>query len=188
MARTWLIDDTKETQTSAKTGNTAGSTAPWNGLDWYVSFGEEAGGRSWDDARKYGFVSAGGGDWYSRTLRNLPLGARVFTFVPGNPRGYVGVGTVVATAVQAADALVELDGIQSKFFELALAGRYEHVTGDGDEEKDMREYVVAVDWEQSVPRSEGVWQAGMFANQNSACKLRSQFTIEAVSKAFALDE
>ena len=188
LARTWLIDDTKETQTSGKIGNTTGTTAPWNGVDWYVSFGEEAGGRSWDDARKNGFVSAGGGDWYSRTLRNLPLGARVFTFIPGNPRGYVGVGTVSAIAVPAADAVVEMGGIQSKFSELALAGNYEHATGDGDEGKDLREYIVAVAWELTVPRSDGVWQAGMFANQNSACKLRSQFTIDAVSKAFALDE
>lgn len=188
LARTWLIDDTKEVQTSAKTKNTAGSTAPWNGLDWYVSFGEEPGGRNWDDARQYGFVSAGGGNWYSRTLRNLPLGARVFTFIPGNPRGYVGVGTVAATAVQAADALIEVEGIQTKFSELALAGLYEHATGDSDEGEDSREYVVAVTWEHTVPRSSGVWQAGMFANQNSACKLRSQFTIETLSNAFALDE
>lgn len=40
---------------------------------------EEPGGRSWEDAEAYGFVSAGGGDWFSRTLRSLPVGARVFT-------------------------------------------------------------------------------------------------------------
>jgi hypothetical protein len=27
-----------------------------------VSFGEESGSRNWDDARRYGFVSADGGD------------------------------------------------------------------------------------------------------------------------------
>src|SRR4051794_7489276 len=29
---------------------------PWNGRDWYVSFGED-GNRSWADAQRYGFVS-----------------------------------------------------------------------------------------------------------------------------------
>ena len=32
---------------------------PWNGVDWYVSYGEYDGGRQWADALKYGFVSAG---------------------------------------------------------------------------------------------------------------------------------
>ena len=36
-----------------------------------------------EDAVKYGFVSAGGGRWYSQTLRGLPVGARVFVNIPG---------------------------------------------------------------------------------------------------------
>lgn len=188
LARTWLIDDGNQIEASVKTKNANGSSAPWNGLDWYVSFGEEVDGRNWDDARKFGFVSAGGGNWYSRTLRNLPLDARVFTFIPGNPRGYVGVGIVVATAVQAGEAVLEVNGIATKFTGLNLAGRYEHPSADDDQEEDSREYVVAINWDRTVSRSDGVWQAGMFANQNSACKLKSQFTIEAVSKAFGVDE
>ena len=33
------------------------------------------------DARRYGFVSAGGGEWYSRSLRALPIGGRVFVYL-----------------------------------------------------------------------------------------------------------
>lgn len=41
-----------------------------NGTDFYVAFGEGE-HRNWDDAVKYGFVSAGGGPCYSRTLESL---------------------------------------------------------------------------------------------------------------------
>lgn len=96
LARTWLVEDARTgTDTSKKSG---GRKESWNGHDWYVSFGEESGSRSWDDARKYGFVSAGGGVWYSRTLRSLPVGARVFVCIPGSGLGYVGVSTVTGEA------------------------------------------------------------------------------------------
>lgn len=42
-------------------GYESGKREPWNGTDRYISFGEEPGGRSWGDARRYGFVSAGSG-------------------------------------------------------------------------------------------------------------------------------
>jgi hypothetical protein len=65
-----LIDDTRAV--GPATGSKGqGKKEPWNGQDWYVSFGEEPGGRGWDDAVRYGFVSAGGGDWFSRALRAL---------------------------------------------------------------------------------------------------------------------
>jgi hypothetical protein len=54
--------------------------------------------------------------------------------------------------------------------------------------EDKREYVVAIEWDHTVPRDEGLWITGMFANQNSACRLRSQFTIDSVAKAFDLDD
>jgi len=40
----------------------------WNERDFYVSFGDNE-QRSWDDAIAFGFVSAGGGEWYTRSLR-----------------------------------------------------------------------------------------------------------------------
>jgi len=42
-----------------------------------------------EDARQYGFVSAGGGACFTRTLRQLQPGYRVFVCVP--KKGYVGV-------------------------------------------------------------------------------------------------
>ncbi len=41
-----------------------------------------------------------------------------------------------------------------------------------------------IEWKVTKPREKSCWKPGMFANQNSACKLRSQFTIDEVSRAF----
>jgi hypothetical protein len=93
-----------------------------------VSFGEFAGQRSWDDARKYGFIFAGGGIFCSRTLRSLPVGARVFVDIPQT--GYVGVGTTSGEAARFDDAIVTTDGQQRKLAELPLAGGYHHTEAD----------------------------------------------------------
>nr|WP_291272251.1 hypothetical protein [Geothrix sp.] len=50
-----------------KNGNS--EQGPWNG-QYYVAFGDEE-SRNWDEAIKYGFVSAGGGRWYSKTLADI---------------------------------------------------------------------------------------------------------------------
>ncbi|SIS12217.1 endonuclease NucS domain-containing protein [Williamsia sterculiae] len=183
LARTWLVEHETQTATSA-TAKAQKSKEPWNGQDWYVSFGEEPGGRVWDDAVKYGFVSAGGGEWFSRTLKNLPIGARVFANIPKS--GYVGVGTVVGGATRFDKAEIEIDGVPTSLSTVPLSGNYRN-PGDADSDA-LAEFVVPVEWQAVKPRSEGVWKTGMFANQNSACHLRSQFTIDQLSLAFELDD
>jgi hypothetical protein len=69
---------------------------PWNG-ELYVSFGSSD-ARSWREARKYSFISAGGGRWYSLTLTLLSLGDRTWVNIPSV--GYVGVGIVQTPVVQ----------------------------------------------------------------------------------------
>jgi hypothetical protein len=179
VARTWLVAESGSAEGPRKTKATA-LKEPWNGQDWYVSFGEYVGGRAWEDARRYGFVSAGGGRWYSHTLRSLPLGARIFVCIP-NP-GYVGVGEVVGEAVAFEEATLPVDGTPTKMADLPLDGVYAH---DFDAE-DSDEYVVPVRWIRTVPRAEAVWEKGFFANQNSACKLRNRFTLEELVKRFEL--
>ncbi len=184
LARTWLVEDTGHRSVDSGTRRTSGTREPWNGQDWYVSFGEESGSRSWDDARRYGFVSAGGGSWYSRTLRNLPVGARVFVCIPGAGLGYVGIGTVTGEAMRFDDAVLTVDGADVKMTDLPLHGNYQHADGADDSD----EYIVPVEWIVSVPRNEAVWEKGFFANQNSACKLRNRFTLEELARRFNLTE
>jgi hypothetical protein len=116
LTRTWLIDPTEEVPVR-KSSHLKKQQEPWNGKDWYVSFGEGE-TRNWEDARRYGFVSAGGGPWYTRTLRILPLGGRVFVNLPG--RGYVGVGTVTGTPASARDFKVMVDGQQVPITQVPL--------------------------------------------------------------------
>ena len=182
LARTWLVDDARTGAESTKTSG--GRKEPWNGHDWYVSFGEESGLRSWDDARKYGFVSAGGGVWYSRTLRVLPVGARVFVCIRGSGLGYVGVGTVVGEAMRFDDAVLGVDGVEMKMADLPLVGTYRHL----NDAKDNDEYIVPVEWITTLERSDAVWEKAFFANQNSACKLRNRFTLDGLSRRFELSD
>ncbi|MGW9434959.1 endonuclease NucS domain-containing protein [Streptomyces sp. NPDC055607] len=193
LARTWLIDDV-ETAAPATGTKARGKQEPWNGTDWYVSFGDEREGRNWDDARRYGFVSAGGGEWFSRTMRSLPVGARVFTHIP--KVGYVGVGTVSGEARPFEDALLAVDGEHRPMADLPLAGTYRRdgaeAAQDGPDApqngEDRREWIVPVTWERAVPREQALWRPGFFANQNSACKLRARFTLDEVSQHFGISE
>ncbi|MGP5726126.1 hypothetical protein ACTXOR_10095, partial [Arthrobacter rhombi] len=172
-------DDVAAPASAAAKGKS--TKASWNGRDWYVSFGDE-GSREWSDAERYGFISAGGGEWYSRTLKGLPVGAQVFVHMP--QRGYVGVGIVEAPAMEAETAHLEVGGETQSFRSLELKGTYIHpVREDGS---DNSEYIVPVRWLATVPREQAFWRSGLFANQNSACKLRNQFTIEEVGRRFAI--
>ncbi|HEY8588728.1 MAG TPA: endonuclease NucS domain-containing protein [Naasia sp.] len=181
VARTWLV---QETSAAAAAPRAKRTTQEWGG-DWYVSFGEhvDGDGRSWEDARRFGFISAGGGEWYSRTLRNLPLGGRIFACIPN--RGYVGVGEVLGPPLPAHEAVLDHVGGPKPFLDLPLTGDYTH---PGEPDRDMNEYVVPIRWTASVRRDDAIWETGMFANQNSACKLRSQFTIERVLRHLNVQE
>ena len=176
-------DDPALTKASSSNSETQRDHESWNGHDWYVSFGEYPNGRTWTDAVKYGFVSAGGGEWYSQSLRKLPRGARVFVCIPGT--GFVGVGTVVGEPAPFDAAIVTVDGATHRLAELELAGTYHH-SPEGDT-PETAEYVVPIDWQRTVHAREAVWRPGMFANQHSACKLRHSSTIDQVSAAFGLD-
>lgn len=139
LARTWLLDDGRMAAKTAA-ARRSGAKEIWNEQDWYVSFGEESGGRGWDDARAYGFISAGGGEWFSETLKKLPLGARIFTSIP--KAGYVGVGSVTGTAQRFDTAVVIIDGQPRTLADLPLNGKYAHPPlPDGE---DREEYVVPV--------------------------------------------
>jgi hypothetical protein len=167
VARTWLIEETEDLGPRSRANRTK---EPWNGVDWYVSFGEEANGRSWDDARAFGFVSAGGGNWYTRSLQRVPVGARVWAYIPGT--GYVGVGTTTGAAQPLRDSAIATNN---------LSGTYSHANGE-------EEWVIPVDWQRTVPRTEAFSEPGLFANQNSACRLRNRFTLDQLYPAFGQGE
>ena len=180
LARTWLIDpEEAEAKTARKT---ARGSEPWNGHDFYVSLGEDE-HRSWEDWVRYGFVSGGGGRWYSQTLTLLFPGARVFVNIPKT--GYVGIGIVKETVVPVSQFLVSLNGSPKPITDAPLkAPRIAEKADDPD----LCEYLVRVDWLKTVPKSEAYWEKGLFAIQHTACRMRNKFTIERLCKHFGVEE
>jgi len=186
LARSWLArEDESEANGTAYAKSKKGKRAEWNGMDWFVSFGDDPLGRRWEDGRRFGFVSAGGEAWYSRSLRNLPLGGRVNVHVPG--RGYVAVGEVSGPAQRFDEARLPIDGVEAPLSSQPLVGVYERGTEVAPASDDIAEWVVPVRWFTSVPVEQAYWEKGMFANQNSACKLRQEFTLERLGRHFDLD-
>lgn len=142
----------------------------WNGKDWYVAFGDDE-GRRWTDAQKFGFVSAGGGDWYSRTFKTVPIGSRIFVYIPGV--GYVGVGETTAIAKPFNESHI----YKNEFIE----GTYTHKNGEP-------EYILPVAWHSTLEPAEAIKERGLFASQHSACKLRDQKTLKILYSKFNIED
>lgn len=180
LARTWLRDPADVDATSTRSNERGRRYGPWNGTDYYVSFESNA-DRSWEDARRLGFVSAGYGRWYTKTLHNLEPGHRVFVRAPG--RGYVGVGRVLEPARLVEDVTVRApDGGSVRLLDADLTAKMAHHPGDHE----RGETVVRVEWIATVPIEDAYSEPGLFGNQNSACRLRDEATIEKVSQRFAV--
>ena len=161
LSRAWLIEptgaDVRTTETAQK--------LPWNG-EFYVSFGHNDGSRHWEDARKYGFISAGGGEWYSKTLRMLEPGKRLWVNIPAT--GYVGTGIIEEGPVLPKDFMVTDDaGNRLSIDKASLKGNLEHPS---DNPEDTDEYLVRVKWLHTVSVEEAVSEKGFFGNQNSAAR------------------
>jgi hypothetical protein len=179
LSRTWLIDP-NEIVVSAPVRS---KEEKWNGQDFYVSLGEDTGYRNWDDCVKYGYISGGQGKWYSKTLHQLFPGARIFAYIPN--KGYVGVGVVEETAVMIKDFTIEIDGEKKPLLTLDLLAPKANENSD---DPDLSEYAVKVKWIKTLSREEAIWQKGMFANQNTACKLKNRFTLDILIKEFNLED
>ena len=182
LTRTWLIDPTEEVL-PRKASQNKKLQEPWNGVDWYVSFGENE-SRNWEDARRHGFVSAGGGPWYTATLRKLPIGGRVFVNLPGH--GYVGVGEVSGPAEPARDFKVSVNGEQRPITEVSLiALALQDLASKGDEET---EWFVPVTWTETLPANQAITFKGKFGNQNSATRLRHALTRQTVLERLGIED
>src|SRR3954451_4660582 len=144
-------------------GAGGGKRAPWNGRDFYYSAGE-GDRRRWADMVRHDFVSAGGGRWYSRTLRALAPGHRVWAHIP--KVGYVGVGTVEEPVVPVSET-----GLLGLDLEAPAMDR-------NVDDPERCEYVVRVRWEVAWEREDAFWIPGLYANENSVTRLRDSWTLE----------
>jgi len=178
LSRVWLIEPA---ETEDNTGKVSERVA-WN-EEYYVSFGE--GERQWSDAMRYGFISAGGGAWYSGTLDFLSPDDRIWVNLPGT--GYVGCGTVLGRKMLAHDATVQVDGKTVKLLDLKLDGRYDYP----DRAPEDQEYIVPVRWIKAVPVAKAYRETGFFGNQNSVCRPRAkswEFTVQTLKRVWGIAE
>ncbi|MBL8311573.1 MAG: DUF91 domain-containing protein [Burkholderiales bacterium] len=163
LSRAWMIDPIETQGNASASPARSGETEPWNG-EFYASFGP-AERRSWDDARKFGYISAGDGSWYSRTLGLLNPGDRVWVKIPGT--GYVGVGRVLERMMPVAEFMHEApEGLRPVLPELKHAGQYSPKMND----EELSEYIVRVQWLDTVDESKAVNEVGLFGNQNTVCQ------------------
>jgi len=176
LTRSWLIDPRENETRIKKKGK-----EPWDGNSFYVNVGEGP-HRTWEDCRKYGFISAGGGSFYSQTLKQLVPGAQVYVMIPKT--GYVGVGVVKEPSVSVKDFAVLVDGKETPILDAPLKAPQlpEHA-----QDPDKYEYFVRVEWIKTQPIAEAYWEKGMFANQNTVCRLRNRFTLERLQRHFGLE-
>jgi len=170
VGRAWLKDPSVIEE---RTGSSR--KAPWLGY-WFVNVGEGE-TRNWDDCRRYGFLAAGGGSWYSEPLKKLKEGAQVFAYMKGH--GYVGYGLIRSEAVMIRDFRVGDEG--SPLLSMPLkAPRPDHDLDDPT----LCEWVVGIDWRKTFACEEAQWFTNAFANQNIACKLRHPETVAFLERVF----
>jgi hypothetical protein len=175
LARSWLSDPV---EVEAKT---ARKKRPWNGHDFYISFGDGP-SRKWEDAVEYGFIAGGGKRWHSASLGQLQPGHRVFVHIGG--KGYVGVGKVTETVKPVGEFDVGVNGYSTPILEvedLEAPG-----IGHDADDPDKREYLVRVEWEKTSPREDAFWEPGLFANQNTAVRMRDTHTIKRLEEHFGI--
>ncbi len=174
LTRVWLIDPT-EVETKAVERR---ERLPWNG-EFYVSFGVGE-HRQWADARKYGFISAGGGDWYTRTLDLLEEGKRVWVNVPGH--GYVGVGKVTGSKTPLKEFKVQIESGEEVAIEKAPLKAGEMIDS---------ECFVPVEWIETVSLEGAIKEKGFFGNQNTVARPKVKkwiHTVDRLKKRFGIED
>lgn len=171
LSRSWMIDPVETEENAVNTRQ----KDDWNG-EFYASFGAGPGSRSWDDAINHGFISAGGGRWYSKTLFMLKPDDRVWVNIPGS--GYVGVAKVTGHALMADEFLTS---------DLNLNGTYNLAADCGEDEA---EYFVPVTWVHKVAESRAINEVGLFGNQNTVARPRTpkwEHTVKRLSTIWKIE-
>jgi hypothetical protein len=172
LGRAWLSDP-EQVQEKATTKK----RSPWSGY-WFVNVGEGL-HRHWEDNVKYGYIGAGQGEWYSKALKRLKVGDRIFAYQKNF--GYLGYGVVSKVAVMIKDFIVESESKPLLDLELKAPRIAENKDDPG-----LSEWVVGVTWKKVFPMEEAKRFKGIFANQNIVCELRDPNTVSFLEQQFVV--
>lgn len=173
------VRNKQQVEQTARRGRVA-----WNG-EFYANYGESA-ARCWEDAREYGFISAGGKEWFTRTLSLLTPGARVWVNRPGV--GYLGVGVVTGEPTAAPEFMVETKQGRKSYLEVSRVREELHRRIDNSE---AMELFVPVQWIATRGESAAVREPGLFGNQNTVAKPMVEHwpkTVERLKDVFGIAE
>ncbi len=119
-----------------------------NGLYYYnVGEGET---RCWNDYKKYGFISAGGGIQWRDPILTFEEGDVVAAYLKG--KGFVGIGRVISAAKPVREVLLNKKLLLS--YPLERPG-----LGDNCDNPELSEYVALVDWIEAVEADDAKWKA-----------------------------
>lgn len=142
---------------------------------YFVNVGEGR-HRSWEDNRKYGFISAGQGEQWSNQIKSLRNGDMVAAYL--SRCGYVGIGLVQNEAVMIKD--FKVNGQLLKFQQLNQSRIFENSNNPR-----TSEWVVSIKWIKTVPKKEAKWLKGLFKYLSIKASLANQKkTIDFLEKEF----
>ena len=144
-----------------------------DGLRYTVEYGD---GRSWEDARKFGFVSASSGT--NNLLTNLNVGDYVFCHIAGI--GFVGVGICTSQAKPASEFCVSANGIQTPI----LSCKWEDI--DAKNNLPDNELFIGIQWYHTIPLEDGYWEKGMKSVPMVAYTLTDSTTHDKVLSHFGI--
>lgn len=176
LSRTWLVEPSDDERASR-------APKRWNG-EYYAIFGfprevVEAG-------LKHGFLLAGGGQWYWKSMDMLDVGDRVWVNL-GKGKGFGGVGIVTKTRTPVDDFIVEVDGESVPLTDAVRSPEVVRVADDPE----RGTYAIGVRWLHTVPYDEGVWEKGFLANQNTVARPTSpkwDYTVRRLKAVWRIDE
>jgi hypothetical protein len=154
-----------------------------NGLDQYpffVNVGENftqpvGTTRHWDDLRKYGFISAGGGARFAKQMQNIPVGAEVYTYI--SEFGYVGQARVIEKAVPIEQYTI--NGTQICDLPM-VAPNALHSLGNHE----MCEWLVRVEWIKAYERSNAIKKTGLYVHVATSCRIKDPISIKYLREQF----
>ena len=174
IARTWLKDPYEVEETEEES-----TQEPWNGHDFYANFGQNE-YRRWEDAREHGFIAGGHGEWYHRTMGKATEDKRVFVYLPGE--GYIGVGIVTQEKTPAPEFTIDIEDGEDEI--LITDSSLEGDLSRDEEDPDLREYLIGVDWIRTRDIDDAFWEKGLYANPNTVTRFRDQHTLDRLYEVF----
>ena len=136
---------------------------------------EYGSGRSWEDARKYGFVSAYGDD--GTRLNNINVGDIIFCHIAGV--GFVGIGICTSSETPASSFTVSDGGIIKNILDCDWVDIEARATIDT-----ANEYFIGVKWIYTVPVEDGYWEKGMTSIPMVAYTMTDETTHNKVLRHF----